>query len=344
MVEVVAIGEQLGLIVNDLSPDERVVLTSTLQGQSLEEISRSIGKSERTVRRLLAKARQQFEERLLGNEAPTNVRRAMNRPRVVEPQAPLKFSDYVLEQLLGSGGMGKVYRATDKRTGRSVAVKALHKSRQTDARAVAQFVQESDILARLRHPNIVNVQGLGRFPAGGYFIVMQLVDGVDLQSRLATGPLPVAEAISIVKHVAGAIQHAHDHGIVHCDLKPANVLVDSRNRVFVTDFGFAFILAEVSSARMNSIGGTEGYLPPEILQMRSPPTCAADIFALGALLWTLTTGKPPTERDDRETVNDAIESIESVCRRCLANDPKKRYPKASDLINELSELPKSIES
>ena len=340
VVEVVAMGEQLRLAIDGLSTDERLVLTSTLQGQSVEEVSRSVGKSERTIRRLLKQAKQQFEAHLLQGRIQRNVGSA---PRMAEPEAPLKFSDYVLEQLLGSGGMGKVYRATDKRTGKSVAIKALRKSRQSDERAVRQFVQESQILARLRHPNIVNVQGLGRFPAGGYFIVMDFVDGVDLQSRLQTGPLSVAEAISIVKHVAGAVQHAHDHAIVHCDLKPANILVDSRNHVFVTDFGFAFVFSNVSQASMNSIGGTEGYIPPEILQLQSQPTCATDIFALGALLWTLTTGKVPCERDTGPTPGYSDSSIEAICQRCLANNPKERYPTVSDLVNDLSSLPKSTE-
>jgi RNA polymerase sigma factor (sigma-70 family) len=329
VVEVVAVGEQLRLILDGLSPDERVVLISTLQGQSVEEIGSLIGKSARTVRRLLAQAKQQFEERLLGTGVRTKVRCATTRSPIVEPQAPLRFSDYVLEQLLGSGGMGKVYRATDKHSGKTVAVKALHKSRQSDERAVAQFVQESQILATLRHPNIVGVQGLGRFPGGGHFIVMDFVDGVDLQARLDTGPLAVAEAVSIVGHVAAAIQHAHDHGIVHCDLKPANVLVDKHDHVFVTDFGFAFLLAETSSTRMDGIGGTAGYIPPEILHFQRQPTRAADVFAMGVLLWTLVTGELPAGPASLQSDN-TIQPIESICRRCLANNPS-----IADLINDL---------
>lgn len=335
VVEVVAVGEQLRLILDSLSPAERTVLMSTLQGQSTEEIGISIGKSERTVRRLLAQARQQFEECLLGEGNRTRASTATIPPRI-EHLAPLKFSDYVLEQLLGSGGMGKVYRATDKRSGKAVAVKALHKSQQADERAVARFVQESQILATLRHPNIVGVKGLGRFPAGGYFIVMDFIDGIDLQFRLERGPLPMGESVSVVIQVANAIQHAHDHGIVHCDLKPGNVLVDSTNHVFVTDFGFAFILADPSRTNTNSIGGTAGYIAPEILSSQNQPTPAADIFALGVLLWTLATGKLPADRDSLQAGNDATRPIESICRRCLASKPSERYSQVADLINALS--------
>ena len=243
-----------------------------------------------------------------------------------------------LEQLLGSGGMGKVYRATHKGSGKSVAVKALHKLRQSDSRAVAHFVQESQILSSLCHPNIVGVEGLGRFPAGGYFIVMDFIDGVDLQSRLQTGPLPIAEVLAIARQLASAVQHAHNHGVVHCDLKPGNVLVDSTNHVFVTDFGFAFLLADPSQRKTDCIGGTAGYMAPEILQAQSQPTPAVDIFAIGVLLWKLATGKLPTDCDSLHAENNATAPIESICRRCLASEPSGRFPEVADLIAALSNI------
>jgi len=335
VVDVIAVAEQLTLIMDGLSDDERCVLISTLQGQDPEEIAKTIGKSDRSVRRLFARAKQEFEKYLLDANAQKKNQGTSKGGSTVEPLAPLRFTDYVLEKLLGSGGMGKVYRATDKRSGKTVAVKSLHKSRQHDDRAVAQFVQESQILAKLRHPNIVGVEGLGRFPAGGYFIVMDFVAGSDLQTRLNSGPLPVTEAVSIFKDVASAVQHAHDQGIVHCDLKPANVLVGSRDHVFVTDFGFAQILADVSSARTQAIGGTAGYIPPEVLSLESSPTRAADIFALGALLWTLVTGHVPSSLDDVQAENPATKPIESICRRCLAEQPTDRFPAISDVIDAL---------
>lgn len=337
IVEVVALGEQLRLILAGLSHEERVVLLLTLQGQSTTDICKELARSERTVRRHLAQAKQHFEVSLLGSVVQPTVDRVNCQTLKFEPHAPLSFADYVLEQLRGSGGMGKVYRATDKRSGKAVAVKALHKSRQSDERAVVQFVQESEILARLRHPNIVSVHGLGRFPSGGYFIVLDFVEGIDLQTRLETGPLPVQEAISIVMQVARAIQHAHEHGIVHCDLKPGNVLVDSRNHVFVTDFGFAFIMVKDSSLRSNGmIGGTEGYIPPEILYSGSAPTRAADIFAIGVLLWKLVSGKLPSECDSLDADKGLRGSIERICRQCFAEDPKCRYATVTDLIDALS--------
>jgi eukaryotic-like serine/threonine-protein kinase len=150
------------------------------------------------------------------------------------------------------------------------------------------------------------------------------VDGVDLQSRLREGPLPIAEAICIFRQVAEATGHAHTHGIVHCDLKPGNVLVDRAGRAVVTDFGFAHIVA--GGAAVGAIGGTSGYIAPEILQLESPPTPAADIYALGALLWTLTTGGLPDAGDHPADVpNGPPPDLQAICRRCLAEEPDRRY-------------------
>jgi RNA polymerase sigma factor (sigma-70 family) len=333
--DLIAVAEQLTLIMNGLSADERFVLTSTIHGQDPGEIAKAIGKSERTVRRLVAQARSEFERQLLDGRAQQNHRRAPRSRVSFEPLDPLRFEDYRLEKLLGSGGMGKVYRATDKRSGQTVAIKSLHKARQHDDRAVARFVQESQILGKLRHSSIVGVEGLGRFPAGGYFIVMDFIDGTDLQTRLKSGPLPETEAVSIISDVASAVQHAHDHGIIHCDLKPANVLIGNGDRVFVTDFGFACILTDMSSASAQAIGGTAGYIAPEVLRHESEPTPAADIFALGAMLWTLVTGHVPLSLDEVRAEQHDAKPIEAICRRCLARKPADRFPAVTDVIDAL---------
>ena len=324
--EVVAIVEQLHLIVDRLAPDQRRALTSRLQGQSIEEVGRSIGRSERTVRRLLSQVRVQIEQTLLPDQTAATV----TRHPEIDPPAPLRYSDYVLDKLIGSGGMGKVFRARNKHTGQTVAIKTLHKSRQSDQRAVGQFAQEAQILAQLRHPNIVGVHGLGRFPGGGYFIVMEIIDGTDLQVRVEQGPIPLQETISIIKQVASAVQYAHDHRIVHCDLKPGNVLLNRNGHVLVTDFGFAFVIAGAARKAFSGAGGTAGYVAPETVRFQSPPTPAVDIYALGALLWKLATGKTPCEPVVLEAQDDATTRLEPICRRCLAHKPEDRYRTVSE--------------
>lgn len=332
--EVVAIVEEAHLAIGRLSDDERLVVMAHLQGQGIAEIGAALDKSERTVRRLLASAREKIEQRLL---AAAPVELPVRLP-ADNHDAPLRYSDYVLENLIGAGGMGKVFRAREVQTGKVVAVKALHKSRQADERAVAQFVQESKILAKLRHPNIVGVQGLGRFPGGGYFIVMDFVDGMDLQTRLKSGPLPVAEALAIASQVTEGVGYAHEKGIVHCDLKPGNVLLGKDGRVLVTDFGFAYIATGSAANSFGGIGGTLGYIAPEVLRLQSKPTPAADIYAIGVLLGVLVTGELPGEANSFHDSRCELSAIAAIVDRCLAEDPCERIPSAGKLIAQINSL------
>tara|TARA_R110002111_G_scaffold262504_1_gene338971 strand:- start:161374 stop:162717 length:1344 start_codon:yes stop_codon:yes gene_type:complete len=329
--EVVAIVEELHTVIRDLPPEERMVLTASLQGQDNPEICRTVEKSERTVRRLLASARRKIEQRLLPGDTTDDV----SRTSVVEHEAPLLYSDYVLEQLLGSGGMGKVFRARVKGTQKKVAIKALHKVRQSDERAVSQFVKEAQVLTRLRHANIVRVEGLGRFPGGGYFMVMDYVDGIDLQSQLEVQPYSITAALAILKNVTDAIGYAHDKGIIHCDLKPGNILQDKYGNVLVTDFGFAFLIAGGTATMGNSIGGTVGYIAPEIISCRSLPAPTTDIYSLGVLLWTLVTGSVPVKPFTLCSVEDELAPISRIVRRCLSDDPPKRFQTTTELQQEL---------
>lgn len=331
--EVVAIIEELSLLIQDLPPEERLVLTASLQGQENAEICSTIGKSERTVRRLLANARNKLEQRLLHHNTPE----LDSQPPAVEYAAPLRYEDYVLEQLLGSGGMGKVFRARVKGTQQKVAIKALHKKRQFDRRAVSQFVNEAQVLTKLQHPHLVRVEGLGRFPHGGYFMVMDYIDGVDLQSQLENGPFTTPEAVSIILHVADAIGYAHDQGIIHCDLKPANILRDQRGNIRVTDFGFAYLIAG-STTPVNSIGGTAGYLAPEILNRQSLPAPTTDIFSLGVLLWTLITGTLPASPFKLTGVKQQQAPVARIVKRCLSPTPQNRFQTTSELQQALLTL------
>ncbi|WP_425396461.1 sigma-70 family RNA polymerase sigma factor [Aeoliella sp.] len=308
--EEVQAQEHLQLAVEKFNAEQRAVLEHALDGWSNGRIAAALGKSERTVRRILLHLREVLQMSGIAS-TPTD-------PRDLSP-TPLAYGDYVLEKLVGAGGMGKVFRARVKQTGETVALKALHKSRQTDHRAVERFVQEAQILEQLTHPNIVGVRGLGRFPSGGHFMVLEHVAGGDLQSRLASGPLSQRIALDLFRQIVEATAHAHRHGIVHCDLKPANVLVTSNGRALVTDFGFAYLL-HAAAKTPASLGGTLGFLAPELLRPGTAPTPTADVYSLGKLLQCMLKG-------------DA--SLQGVIRRCVADDPARRYADASRLLIDL---------
>jgi DNA-directed RNA polymerase specialized sigma24 family protein/predicted Ser/Thr protein kinase len=231
--QAVALAELLHLFHAALASEEQQVLTARLRGESAEEIAVAIRKSPRTVRRTLADLERRLERQL---SAPRSMR-AGPPAATPDPRATFAYRDYTLERLIGAGGMGKVYQARRRSDEVRVALKALHKARQDDPRAVGKFLEEAQMLAALDHPGIVRLHGVGQFPTGSFFLVMELVDGENLQTRLDRGPLPLTEAVRAVRDVAQAIAHAHRQGVVHGDIKPANVLMDAEGKVVVTDFG-----------------------------------------------------------------------------------------------------------
>lgn len=308
--------EQLRLVAERLSAEERFVLSAYLQGDSIEEIAKRLSKSPRTVRRAFARVRSQTERQMLGSrEYPVAA------VQEIPLEDPLPYSDFRLERMIGAGGMGKVYRATQKSTGEVVAIKALRKNRQSDGRAVKQFLQEAAVVERMDHPGIIRVRGLGRFPTGGYFIVMEFIEGENLQTLIETRRLPPAEAVTLVRRVAEAVAYSHEAGVVHCDLKPANILLGPGNKVVVTDFGFAQIIADENSAA--SFGGTLGYLAPELLRSSGIPTPAADVYSLGRIL--------------QRVASSEQSHLRGVCARCLVEDPGQRPPTAVAFLSLLCE-------
>jgi eukaryotic-like serine/threonine-protein kinase len=330
--EAVVFAEELRIIVRALSPNEQKVFSWMLAGRTDIQMAVELGKSERTVRRLLAAVEQKFHDRLRTADRP---RQPLASP-AVSSDAPLQFADYTLERLIAAGGMGKVFRGQEKHSGRQVAIKALHKSRQLDERAIEMFVHEANILSKLSHPNIVGVTGLGRFPSGSYFLVMDYVDGADLQTRLERDRIPLEEVVRLMRDVALAVSYAHAHGVIHCDLKPANILVDRNGRAVVTDFGFAQVVA--AHKTLARVGGTLGYIAPEVLLDRAPPTIAADIYALGILLWTLLTGDPPGRMELHPSIERALPGAHLLCTRCVAKAPADRLQTVEEFLHNLERL------
>lgn len=243
-------------------------------------------------------------------------------PIAFDPRAPLLWADYILLEFVGAGGFGKVYRAEQKSLDRTVAVKALHKSRQNDPSAVALFLQEARLLARLNHPGIVGVHGLGRYPGGGYFLVLDFVEGETVEQLRTQRAINQQQAFEIVLQTAKALEHAHECGVLHGDLKPANIMINKRGEVVVTDFGLGRLTSDCSPI---ASGGTRGFVAPEVAA-GEPVSVAADIFGIGGLLESLC-GVQNTFSSDE---------IWQIIGKCKAKEPRQRYSNVGEFIAEFT--------
>lgn len=262
-----------------------------------------------------------------------------------------KISHYSVTAKLGEGGMGEVYRATDSRLGREVALKVLPEVFATDSERMARFQREAQVLASLNHTNIASIYGLEEADSI-CCLVLELVEGETLAERIAKGPIPLEEALPIARQVAEALEAAHERGVIHRDLKPGNIKITPEGKVKVLDFGLAKALegehleADISKSptltmaatQAGVILGTAAYMSPE--QARGKPVDRrADIWAFGCVLYEMLTGKPAFGGD---TISDTLASIlktdldwnalpadmpptvRLLLRRCLDKDPKKR--------------------
>jgi len=226
------------------------------------------------------------------------------------------LSHYRIVEKVGAGGMGEVYRATDTRLGRDVAVKMLPEEFARDPERLARFEREARLLAALNHPHIAAIHGLEEAD-GVRFLAMEMVPGVTLAERIAEGPLPVEEALRIATQIAEALEAAHEKGIVHRDLKPANVKVTPEGRVKVLDFGLAKAFEAEGAAddrsptltaaatRAGVVLGTAAYMSPEQARGRRVDR-RTDVWAFGCVLYESLTGR---EAFAGETVSDTIAQV-----------------------------------
>jgi len=273
-----------------------------------------------------------------------------------------KLGPYEIQSPLGAGGMGEVYRATDTKLGRDVALKVLPAEMAQDPERLGRFRREAKALAQLDHPNIVTIYSVEESD-GVHFLTMQLVEGQPLDRLICAGGLPLEQIVEIASALGDALAAAHEKGIVHRDLKPANVMVSHEGRVKVLDFGLAKDVrgsnlgdATMTSASRTEVGvvmGTPAYMSPEQTSGR-PLDHRTDIFSLGVLLHEMVTGRRPFEgtssaelvsailRDTPPSVTDVRPDLPSdlarIVRRCLEKDPRHRLQTARDVSNEFRDL------
>jgi serine/threonine protein kinase len=258
---------------------------------------------------------------------------------------------YVLEELVGAGGMSSVYRAHDRLLERDVALKFLHSTYREDEEAVERFRREAQAVARLSHPNVVTVIDRGE-EDGHQFIVFEYVDGITLKDHLARrGPLPPAEALAIAIEVGEALAYAHSHGIVHRDVKPQNVILNGNGAAKVSDFGIAHSVAvEKDVTQTGTVLGTGDYIAPEQASGQ-PVVPASDVYGLGCVLFELLTGSPPFSGSSfvdvamqhihaqppslLELRPDVPPRIAAAVERALAKDPADRFPSMEAFVDEL---------
>ena len=257
---------------------------------------------------------------------------------------------YRLEETIGSGGMGIVYRATDTILERVVALKVMAPALAADPQFRARFKRESRHAAAVVHANVVPVYDVGEGD-GWLYLVMGYVDGPSLDALIAQGPLPPSRAVDLVTQVAYGLQAAHDLGLVHRDIKPGNVLVAGDGVAYLTDFGLAVAVADRSAiTQTGDFAGSLDFVAPERIQ-GSTGDAAADIYALGCVLYTALTGRVPFPRDSHaatlfahvsdppprpSAMNPALAPFDVVVARAMEKRPEQRPRSAQDFATEMA--------
>ncbi|WP_329803821.1 Stk1 family PASTA domain-containing Ser/Thr kinase [Holdemanella biformis] len=257
---------------------------------------------------------------------------------------------YEILSLIGQGGMADVYKARDTILNRVVAIKVLRAKLSDDAMALVRFQREASAASRLSHPNVVDIYDVGEYE-GMHYIVMEFIRGRTLKELIAQrGALDVDEAIGVMKQLVSAINHAHEHKIIHRDIKPQNVLVKDDGTIKITDFGIAVANGSVQLTYNNTVMGSAHYLAPETTQGKEPNE-QVDIYSLGIVFYELLTGhvpftgKTPTEiaikhlRKPIPYVRDfnpnIPQSVENIVLKATAKNLEDRYVSCKEMLYDL---------
>src|SRR6266511_3899504 len=268
------------------------------------------------------------------------------------PKTFADFGDYELLEVIGRGGQGVVYRARQKSLNRTVALKVIGLGHWATDAHLKRFRREAEAAASLDHSGIVPIYEVGERDGSCYFS-MKLVEGGQLDEVVKREPMPMRQAVELIVKVARTVQYAHEHGILHRDIKPGNILLDQKGEPHLTDFGLARLIeTESTVTRTMEVLGTPSYMAPEqAVGNNDAIGSATDVYGLGAVLYQLLTGQPPfaggttyetirllcdTEPRNPRILNPKINrDLSTICLKCLEKDPKRRYSSALALAEDL---------
>src|SRR5436309_3174251 len=264
----------------------------------------------------------------------------------------MDFGDYELLEEIGRGGQGVVYRARQKSLNRTVALKVIGLGQWATQAHLKRFRREAESAANLDHPCIVPIYEVGEREGSCYFS-MKFIDGGQLDEVAKRTPISTRNAAELIAKLARTVHYAHEHGILHRDIKPGNILVDAKGEPHLTDFGLARLLETKSTVTHTmELLGTPSYMAPEqAVGNNARVSSATDIYGLGAVLYQLLTGHPPfaggttyetvrlvleTEPRQPRLSNPKIDrELSTICLKCLEKDPKRRYSSALALAEDL---------
>jgi TolB-like protein/tRNA A-37 threonylcarbamoyl transferase component Bud32/Flp pilus assembly protein TadD len=263
-----------------------------------------------------------------------------------------ELGDYELLEEIGRGGQGVVFRARQKRLNRTVALKVISLGQWASKAHLKRFRREAEAAASLDHPCIVPIYEVDERDGSCYFS-MKFVEGGQLDEVTRREPMPIRRAVELIAKVARTVHYAHEHGILHRDIKPGNILLDAKGEPHLTDFGLARLVESESSVTQTlDVLGTPSYMAPEqAVEKNAAVSNATDVYGIGAVLYQLLTGHPPfaggatyetirllldTEPRQPRLLNPKIDrDLSTICLKCLEKDPKRRYPSALALAEDL---------
>ena len=289
---------------------------------------------------------------LMGGAVASEPKAPVSPPPSVEELASV-FPQLEVLELLGSGGMGRVYKARQTHLDRLVALKILPPELAADPAFAERFAREGRALARLNHPNIVQCFDFGQSPPqiGGrtyFYLLLEYVDGVNLRQTMQTGALTAREALGIVPRLCDALHYAHEQGVMHRDIKPENILVDKKGRVKIADFGLARFQkkeGDTEAMTLTASGaqlGTAAYMAPEQIEQPHDVDHRADIYSLGVVFYEMLTGGLPLGRFAAPSETSGVDPrLDSVVFRTLEKQADKRYQTAGEVQTQVEGIASS---